>query len=232
MLLILDLDNTLLHAILAPERFKHDQDQGKGKDNLEIVQFRGNGGYKFMVKMRPYLMRFLLGVVDNYQIFIYTMGTRDYAESIMASINRQLSDYSPADTPVYQFKTEQIISRNENFTGGYKQIQRIVPCNESMVLILDDNQQVWSKSQNLVYTKKYYFFNETGLQKDQADPLESQVRVLDQTDGYLLFTLSVLNIMHRVFYAKQQSPDVRDIFYFYKRYLLHDLHFAFTGFVD
>jgi TFIIF-interacting CTD phosphatase-like protein len=40
-----------------------------------------------MVKFRPYLMKFLTEIINNYQIFIYTMGTRSYAESIMMNIN-------------------------------------------------------------------------------------------------------------------------------------------------
>ena len=104
--LVLDLDHTLLHAtadrrasswigkiedvhtLLLPLMEGHplqQQQQGSGS-KLNWLQ-------PHYVKLRPYLAEFLCRIMDQYEVSIYTAGTRMYAEKIADLISRHVADY-------------------------------------------------------------------------------------------------------------------------------------------
>ncbi|KAI3911561.1 hypothetical protein MKW92_048772, partial [Papaver armeniacum] len=87
--LVLDLDRTLLHSVRICDVSKDDQDYLDKKaivvSSMQDDNCRnGDNLYKYMgaiyVKLRPYTREFLKQLSDRFELFLYTTGTRFYAE--------------------------------------------------------------------------------------------------------------------------------------------------------
>ncbi|KAI8880547.1 hypothetical protein K501DRAFT_224695 [Backusella circina FSU 941] len=140
--LILDLDQTLLHASCDPVYHMDD----------DIRQFTLEGSpILYYIKLRPGLSDFLREIEPLYELHIYTMGTRAYAESVA-----QLID------PNGNFFKERILSRDESGSVTQKKLQRLFPCDTSMVVVIDDRSDVWNYSPNLLRIKPFEYFVGTG----------------------------------------------------------------------
>lgn len=67
------------------------------------------------------------------------MGSREYANAIIGSLD-----------PTGKLFHDRILSRDESGSINFKTLQRIFPCNDSMVVILDDRGDVWNWSDSLI----------------------------------------------------------------------------------
>jgi RNA polymerase II subunit A-like phosphatase len=103
---------------------------------------------EYHIKLRPGTREFLERVDKDYEMHIYTMGTRNYAHAIAAIID-----------PDQSYFKERILSRDESGSFVTKSIQRLFPCDQSMVVVVDDRGDVWNWSPNLikVFPCKWYF---------------------------------------------------------------------------
>ena len=103
--LVLDIDHTLLHATADRRASSW---IGKSEDVHTLLlpmmeghplqqQKNGGGNSNWMqphyVKLRPNLAESLCGVMDQYEVSIYTAGTRLYAEKCADLISRHVADY-------------------------------------------------------------------------------------------------------------------------------------------
>ena len=70
---------------------------------------------------------------------VYTMGTRAYAEEVCAAIDPEGAIFGG-----------RLLSRDESGSLTQKSLQRLFPCDTSMVVIIDDRADVWEWSTNLV----------------------------------------------------------------------------------
>lgn len=93
----------------------------------------------YYIKCRPYLKEFLEEIHKLYELHIYTMGTRFYADAVAKIID-----------PSKIYFNERILSRDESGSVTRKNIQRLFPCDQSMVVIIDDRADVWEFSKNLI----------------------------------------------------------------------------------
>ena len=94
----------------------------------------------------------------KYEMHVYTMGTRAYAEEVCAAIDpggvffggRILSrDESGSEfAPYARFEMRYTHITNPGLTQ--KSLQRLFPCDTSMVVIIDDRADVWEWSPNLI----------------------------------------------------------------------------------
>lgn len=139
MILILDLDQTVLHTTLCPT------------DCDFVFEISSS---VFYVKLRPYLKNFLEKVSKKYEIHVYTMGTREYAQNICSRID-----------PDKKFFGDRIVSRSENFNELRKSISRIT-CISDNVVILDDRADVWDFCKNLILIRPFWYADE----EDVNDP--------------------------------------------------------------
>lgn len=118
--------------------------------------------------IRPKLEEFLSKLNELYEIHVYTAGTRNYANAVTDII----------DPERHIFK-ERILSRDESGSMYYvqvmylsflfsvstlliltakfelvgmtqKNIRRLFPCDDSMVVIIDDRADVWGWPPNLI----------------------------------------------------------------------------------
>jgi RNA polymerase II subunit A-like phosphatase len=102
---------------------------------------------------RPGLQNFLDTMSEYYEMHVYTMGTRTYADAICKVID-----------PGGRIFGDRILSRDESgsklalsscrqadhsdFTT--KNLKRLFPTDQSMVVVIDDRQDVWGDCPNLL----------------------------------------------------------------------------------
>lgn len=96
------------------------------------------GGMWYYVKPRPHLNSFLETLSKKYQLHVYTMGTRSYADCVCKLIDRD-----------GKFFGNRILSRDESGSIQRKSLARLF-ADTSMVVAIDDRADVWEYSPNLV----------------------------------------------------------------------------------
>ncbi|KAI9460489.1 hypothetical protein BJY52DRAFT_1118068 [Lactarius psammicola] len=116
--------------------------RAKGKEKAVETQ-----GCLYYVKPRPGWQDFLSSVATKYEMHVYTMGTRAYAEEVCKAID-----------PDGKFFGGRILSRDESGSLTQKSLQRLFPVDTSMVVVIDDRADVWEWCPNLVKVIPYDFF--------------------------------------------------------------------------
>lgn len=166
--LIVDLDQTIIHVTVDPtvKEWAHDinnpnwpalkdivafQLGADGKtvshqpehiDEEHVKNFATDGdenGCWYYVKLRPGLTSFLATLAEKYELHVYTMGTRSYADCICRIVD-----------PEGHLFGARILSRDENGSDVQKSLSRLFPISTDMVVIIDDRADVWSWSPNLI----------------------------------------------------------------------------------
>lgn len=145
----------------------------------------GNTVYK-----RPHLSYFLRRVSEFFEIYMYTMGTRRYAQEVLWNI----------DPKEEWIKASRIISR-EDTVDNRKTIEDIVGRDYfSTVLILDDRRDVWEsilkatdkgRTSNLIEVPKF-----ENVSSPEAP-----------NDHYLFFVASFLLRIHEMFFTLWNHPS-------------------------
>ncbi|KAJ6547209.1 hypothetical protein B0H19DRAFT_954705 [Mycena capillaripes] len=125
---------------LGAESFGMPAGKGKGK----LLE---SDGPMYYIKRRPGWQEFLEDMATKYQMHVYTMGTRAYAEQVCALID-----------PTGKVFGGRLLSRDESGSLTQKSLQRLFPCDTSMVVIIDDRADVWEWSPNLIKVVPYDFF--------------------------------------------------------------------------
>jgi RNA polymerase II subunit A-like phosphatase len=102
-----------------------------------------------VVKLRPGLTPFLTELSALYDLFIYTHGTRLYAEQIVKIID-----------PDESFFKNRIVARTDTPDMLHKSLKLLFPsCDDSMILVLDDRIDVWKENEgNVFLIEPYHYF--------------------------------------------------------------------------
>ncbi|WFD27411.1 protein-serine/threonine phosphatase [Malassezia nana] len=174
--LIVDLDQTIIHVTVDPtvKEWAHDKNnpnwnalkdvvafqlgadgttvshQPERLDPEKVIAFATGGdenGCWYYVKLRPGLESFLTTLASKYELHVYTMGTRSYADCICRIV----------DPDGHKFGAR-ILSRDENGSDMQKSLARLFPISTDMVVIIDDRADVWSWSPNLIKVEPFEFF--------------------------------------------------------------------------
>jgi RNA polymerase II subunit A-like phosphatase len=153
--LVVDLDQTIIHATVDPTvaEWQEDEENPNHRAVKDVKAFQlvdegpGGRGCWYYIKLRPGLMQFLESISELYELHIYTMGTRAYAQSIAAIID-----------PDRKIFGDRILSRDESGSLVAKNLQRLFPVDTKMVVIIDDRGDVWKWSDNLIKVNPYDFF--------------------------------------------------------------------------
>ena len=153
--LVVDLDQTIIHATVDPTVGDWQKDENNPNHNAvkDVRAFLldddvpGKTGCWYYIKLRPGLEEFLQNVSKFYELHIYTMGTRAYAKNIADIIDPQQKIFG-----------DRILSRTESGSMTAKSLQRLFPVDTKMVVIIDDRGDVWKWSPNLIKVTPYDFF--------------------------------------------------------------------------
>lgn len=172
--LVVDLDQTIVHAAVDPTvgEWQKDPTNPNYEALQDVVAFQllddiqAQRGCWYYIKLRPGLQEFLESVAEKYELHVYTMGTRQYAEQIVKIVD-----------PDHRFFDDRILSRDESGSMEAKSLARIFPVDTKMVVIIDDRADVWKYSPNLVRVTVFDFFAGVGdinagfLPKKQEIPM-------------------------------------------------------------
>lgn len=153
--LVVDLDQTIIHATVDPTvgQWQDDPTNPNYDAVKDVRSFQltddgpGARGCWYYIKLRPGLKDFLTMISQCYELHIYTMGTRAYAEEIVKIID-----------PDRRFFGQRVLSRDESGSMTAKNLKRLFPVDTKMVVIIDDRGDVWQWSPNLVKVSPYDFF--------------------------------------------------------------------------
>lgn len=235
MSLVLDLDHTLIHA--TTEHIIQNIPSIQETKNLIEFTLPPNPT-KYFVKLRPGLEQFLEGLQLLFEMHIYTMGTKQYATKIAEIIDKE---------NIF-FREHRIISRDDCPDFNFKNLQRLFPCDDSMVVIVDDRDDVWLNNQhqvppNLIKIKPYHFFEtfeeinqlpHDKLIKKNITPIENPQRVLDtkldNNDTQLSTIYEILKKVH-TFYYEQKLCDVKKILDNLRKKVLIGCEIVFSGLI-
>lgn len=153
--LVVDLDQTIIHATVDPTVAEWQKDENHPNydavKDVQAFQLADDGGRTrrcwYYIKFRPGLSEFLENISKIYELHIYTMGTRAYAENIAKLVD-----------PQRKFFGDRILSRNESGSLDEKSLQRLFPIDTKMVVIIDDRGDIWKYNDNLIKVTPYNFF--------------------------------------------------------------------------
>lgn len=144
-------------------------------DDTHRFYIPGLVGQEHVVKLRPGLLSFLQDLSQRYDLFIYTHGTRLYAEQIAKIID-----------PNGSFFQHRIVARTDMPDMRHKSLKLLFPsCDDSMILVLDDRIDVWKENEgNVFLIEPFHFFKCTaeinnaagtgvlGVEADDAEETE------------------------------------------------------------
>ena len=152
---MVDLDQTIIHATVDPTvaEWQKDPNNPNYEAIKDVKAFQlvddgpGGRGTWYYIKLRPGLKDFLERVSRLYELHIYTMGTRAYAQHIAELVD--------PDRKVFG---DRILSRDESGSLVAKNLQRIFPVDTNMVVVIDDRGDVWGWTHNLIKVTQFSFF--------------------------------------------------------------------------
>lgn len=153
--LVVDLDQTIIQANVEPTigEWKNDPTNPNWEALQDVCMFQlvDDGRTWYYVKLRPNTRQFLEDMSQLYEMHIYTMGTRAYADNIAKIID-----------PTRKIFGDRILSRDENGSITVKNLKRLFPVDTRMVVIIDDRADVWNWTPNLVKVNPFEFFPGVG----------------------------------------------------------------------
>jgi RNA polymerase II subunit A-like phosphatase len=158
--LIVDLDQTVIHTTCErtiaewkndPENPNHDAVKDVEGFQLADDNVSNVAANWYYVKMRPGLKDFFDRVSKLYEMHVYTMATRAYAQAVAKIID-----------PERKYFGDRILSRDENYTDKLKSLTRLFYQNTAMCVIIDDRADVWQYSPHLVRVPVFNFFPGAG----------------------------------------------------------------------
>jgi FCP1-like phosphatase family protein len=172
-ILILDLDHTLFQVTLRSvdkvfpgvETWSFDTEiehTGKLQEGRTYWFSLKPNVPPFFLHLRPGLYAFLESVSRLFEVYAYTQGTNDYAKRILAGIDPQGRIFG---------KPYRLIARELDPSTGLptrKNLSRVFPNEENLVLILDDRDDVWDSTaswQNLIKIAPYLFFQDVDRER-------------------------------------------------------------------
>ncbi|KAI1432991.1 hypothetical protein GGR50DRAFT_688603 [Xylaria sp. CBS 124048] len=178
--LVVDLDQTIIHACIEPTIGEWQQDPTNPNYEAvkEVHSFQLDdgprswaGGCWYYIKLRPGLMQFLERMADLFELHVYTMGTRAYALNIAKIVD-----------PTQKLFGNRVISRDENGSMTAKSLQRLFPVSTSMVVVIDDRADVWPHNRpNLIKVSPYDFFKGIGDINSSFLPKREDISAVSQT---------------------------------------------------
>lgn len=207
MILILDLDNTIIHARQVPvdfdfrEKFKDE----KESDFFEVCQ---SSSTKFLVRKRTGLDKFLERLDESFAIFVYTFGTRSYGLEVIHNI----------DPEQKILKKSRLISKSD-YDLNHKELEKIIPEKyRDLVLILDDNVDVWRKyKDNLVQVFPYYYW----IKEEDNE----EIRTVSHPDYYLHYLGHFLQRSVAIYKRYKEEHQPKTLKFYRIVRVLHSLLF-------
>ncbi|KAL8227635.1 hypothetical protein R6Q57_015219 [Mikania cordata] len=207
--LVLDLDHTLLNStrfmdITLEEGYMMNESDPV-PDALRGNLFKLNSMHMW-TKLRPFVHTFLKEASKLFEMYIYTMGERFYAQEMANLLDPQKIYFD-----------SRVLSQDD-CTQRHQKGLDVVLEQECAVLILDDTEEVWVKHKpNLILMERYNFFASSCKQfRYKCKSLSELKSDESETDGALANVLQVLKRIHNLFFDSELGDnfagrDVRQV---------------------
>jgi len=156
LLLVLDLDHTLIHttddfrvaASMPALQSLHGDLHSFTLDHLTSKPSSSPKLLHHFVKLRPHVKHFLDSLSSIYDLHVYTMGSRPYAERILDWIDNS-----------HSLVKHRVVTRTETSDISFKALERLYACDDSMIGIVDDRTDVWrNKQENVLRVWDFTYF--------------------------------------------------------------------------
>ncbi|EAR89732.2 NLI interacting factor-like phosphatase (macronuclear) [Tetrahymena thermophila SB210] len=125
-ILILDLDNTLVHSYMGGPSIL-----GKGDPTVNKIETHVNQ-QKLYIKRRPYLKEFFEVAFKNFKVVMYTLGSLGYAKAVYYLLKKEYPEIFS------QYGFLKIIAQNTQKTTAYTAVQQI---SSPQVAVQQNNSQ-------------------------------------------------------------------------------------------
>ncbi|UKK00974.2 protein-serine/threonine phosphatase [Theileria orientalis] len=224
--LVLDLDNTLVHATSQGPPADIDVEtivisSVEWHNNLNYVQYVSEDDVEGMklqntlessvlktivynetetsycnsyFKLRPGIFKFFRNVSKRYKLFLFTMGTRQHAQSALRILD-----------PQGVYFGNRVFCRNDS-KSCMKSLDRLFPNHKNLVLVMDDSEYVWTNKLALIKVHPYYFFSDlTYLNNYDLNNLTKSSAALQSICNYSNFVWSKL--IRSSSDAKSNTPE-------------------------
>ncbi|KAH7621996.1 hypothetical protein Ndes2526B_g02821 [Nannochloris sp. 'desiccata'] len=203
LLLILDLDHTLLHSSRFSDLTQAQHEalhtraaaQTGPPENLLLYHLQ----YMSMwTKLRPGIRNFLTSAHELFDLHVFTMGDKDYAAGMAAVLD-----------PNGKLFGGRVASSSDAGPGGVKDIDVLLGA-EEMVMILDDTVGVWPRHKdNLMQVERYIYFPACAVRFGRGgQSLFERGEDEDADNGALATCLRVLTEVHRRFFKEHDSQQL------------------------
>jgi TFIIF-interacting CTD phosphatase-like protein len=204
--LVLDLDHTLLHATADRRASRWMSTVSdlhivllplmEGQPMYNVGTNYSNNNNVMMphyVKLRPHLAEFISGLLDKYEISIYTAGTRTYANKIADVISRHVLDHQRREeSKAMNCNQDKEIEGDQNVINNYNQNHdkcldegELNDLKQKVARI--EERMRWDKSrkerQEYVKRMNEQFELEKKKEKDKKDCLEIDLLSADDTNA-------------------------------------------------
>lgn len=158
LVLLVDLDQTVIHTT--------NEEVPVDMPDVHHFKLGGNESPWYHTKFRPGSLNFLNKMSKTYELHICTFGARMYAHTIASLLD-----------PKKNLFHHRILSRDECLDPHSKtgNLKALFPCGDSLVAIIDDREDVWNFSPNVICVKAYLYFKNTGDINSPHKPREDNV---------------------------------------------------------
>ncbi|XP_071739372.1 uncharacterized protein [Rutidosis leptorrhynchoides] len=206
LILVLDLDHTLLNSTHIMDVCQEEgylmNPSDPMQDALKSSLFK-LPRMNMMTKLRPFVHDFLKEASKLFEMYIYTMGKREYAKEMAILLDPQKVYFG-----------SRVIAQND-CTEEHRKGLDVVLGQESAILVIDDTEGVWVKhKENLILIERYLFFasscKQFGYKCKSLSELKSDE---SKVDGSLATVLQVLKKIHKKFFDPELDENiaVRDV---------------------
>ncbi|KAJ3676284.1 hypothetical protein LUZ60_003696 [Juncus effusus] len=226
LILVLDLDHTLINSsrfmdLIPEENILFVQAEAK-KDDPDQTLFR-LGNTHMLTKLRPFVRTFLKEAREMFELYIYTMGEKSYANEIAKLID-----------PDEKYFASKVISQADCTTKHQKGLD-VVMGDDKLVVILDDTEVVWQKHRdNLIVMERYHYFASSVRQFRAGKSYSERNEDESESDGVLASILNVLKRAHTMFFdpgsgSDLAERDVREVLKSIRKEILKGCKIIFSG---
>ncbi|CAA7015579.1 unnamed protein product [Microthlaspi erraticum] len=201
--LVLDLDHTLIHSasvscLSEEEKYLIKEAGSKTRKDLWKIKLGEDSTDPYLIKLRPFLRKFLKEADKMFLMHLYTMGSRGYAEAMLELID-----------PDGIYFGDRVITRDES---PYEKTLSLVLAEARKVVIVDDTRRVWTyHKSNLVDISRYHYFRVDFQQESKS--YSEERRDESENDGGLANVLKLLKHVHSGFFRVREEllgkQDVR-----------------------
>lgn len=153
--LVLDLDDTLIHAIPVTSQSHNYSPREYFKQTISIID-SVYGDNMYNVHFRPYLEDFIDNVSTIYNIYIYSNGVNDYVLNALNLLRNRN-------------KITDVFSRKTPICNTIKDLE-LHGLDPSITVIIDDRLDVWNRKyyDNIIIIPPFYYYQYSFMNADSC----------------------------------------------------------------